>query len=309
MHMSEHSPPDQACLGFADMHVATFVRHITARYPALVVRSARIEPAGQRCSVLVINDTIVFRFPRTQVEVDALSIEASILRAVRDDLPLPTPDLAYENLGTRAVGTTFLGYPRLPGEPLWPDILNALGAATRLSAAAQLALFLQGLHSVPASALPIDLPLRDDHDEWSELYGRVRDKLFPMMRPEKRAMVAEHFERYLAEWDRASYQPVLRHGDFGPSNILFDVDSRTISGIVDFGSAALGDPALDIAGVMGPFGYGETFVRSFVGSYPAVETLLPRARFYAGTFALQEALWGLEHGDQRALDSGIAAYR
>jgi len=31
--------------------------------------------------------------------------------------------------------------------------------------------------------------------------------------------------------------------------------------------------------------------------------------FYVGTFALQEALWGLEHGDREAFDSGITAYR
>jgi aminoglycoside 2''-phosphotransferase len=109
--------------------------------------------------------------------------------------------------------------------------------------------------------------------------------------------------------DNASHQPVLRHGDFGPSNILFDAASRTISGIIDFGSAGLGDPALDVAGVMGPFGYGEAFVRSIADFYPAVETFLDRARFYVGTFAVQEALWGLEHGDQGAFNSGISAYR
>jgi hypothetical protein len=94
MQMSEHAPPDQSGSGFADEHVATLLRHISEKYPALVVRSARVEPAGQRCSTLVINDTIVFRFPRTQAEVDALGIEASILRAIRDNRPLPTPDLA-----------------------------------------------------------------------------------------------------------------------------------------------------------------------------------------------------------------------
>jgi aminoglycoside 2''-phosphotransferase len=60
---------------------------------------------------------------------------------------------------------------------------------------------------------------------------------------------------------------------------------------------------------MGPFAYGEAFARSFAEFYPAVETLLDRARFCAGTFAVQEALWGLEHGDPEAFNSGIAAYR
>ncbi len=43
-------------------------------------------------------------------------------------------------------------------------------------------------------------------------------------------------------------------------------------------------------------GYGETFARSFTDAYPAVDTVVDRARCYAGTFAVQEALWGLEPG-------------
>jgi aminoglycoside 2''-phosphotransferase len=179
----------------------------------------------------------------------------------------------------------------------------------RHALAAQLAGFLQTLHSVPADALPSDLPMQDGHAPWVDVYRRIRDKLFPLMRPASRALLAGHFESFLDQTANATQQPVLRHGDFGPSNILFDAVSHTISGIIDFGSAGRGDPAVDVAGMMGPFGYGEAFVRSFTAVYPAVETFLDRARFYAGTFAAQEALWGLEHGNAAAFSSGIAAYR
>jgi aminoglycoside 2''-phosphotransferase len=60
---------------------------------------------------------------------------------------------------------------------------------------------------------------------------------------------------------------------------------------------------------MGPFGLRERFVQSIAESYSATWSFLRRARFYVGSFALQEALWGLEHGDREAFDSGIAAYR
>jgi aminoglycoside 2''-phosphotransferase len=293
----------------ADFGVATSLRHIHARYPALLIGSVRHESAGQRSNVLVINDTLVFRFPRTSAEIATLASEASILRAIRGRLPLPTPDPSYENLETRAVGTAFIGYPRLPGEPLWRETLLTQDQPLRHALAAQLAGFLQALHSVPTDALPGDLPVQDGQAQWADLYSRIRDKLFPLMSPASRALLVRHFESYLDQADNASYPPVLRHGDFGPSNILFDASARTISGIIEFGSAGLGDPALDVASVMGPFGYGEAFARSFAEFYPAVETLLDRARFYAGTFAVQEALWGLEHGDPEAFNSAIAAYR
>ena len=44
-------------------------------------------------------------------------------------------------------------------------------------------------------------------------------------------------------------------------------------------------------------------------SYPFVERMAERLAFYAGTFALQEALFGIENGDRQAFENGIAAYR
>ena len=35
---------------------------------------------------------------------------------------------------------------------------------------------------------------------------------------------------------------------------------------------------------------------------------LPRVRFYCGTFALQEALFGVENDDRQAFQDGIATY-
>ncbi|MDP2872145.1 MAG: hypothetical protein Q8P31_06365 [Bacillota bacterium] len=62
------------------------------------------------------------------------------------------------------------------------------------------------------------------------------------------------------------------------------------------------------AAMIGPFGYGEGFLQSVGVVYPGIEGMRVRARFYAGTFALQEALHGVEHGDEDAFRRGIAEY-
>ena len=46
-----------------------------------------------------------------------------------------------------------------------------------------------------------------------------------------------------------------------------------------------------------------------VGAYPGLARLWERIRFYAGSFALVEALFGIEQGDQEAFENGIAEYR
>jgi aminoglycoside 2''-phosphotransferase len=126
------------------------------------------------------------------------------------------------------------------------------------------------------------------------------------MRPDARAWTVEHFETFLHEQHNFAYQPVLKHGDFGPSNILLDPQTQRIAGIIDFGSACLGDPAYDFAGLLS--GYGESFVDRCRATYPEIPTFCGRIRFYQGTFALLEALFGIENDDPDAFRDGIASY-
>ena len=123
------------------------------------------------------------------------------------------------------------------------------------------------------------------------------------MRPEARIPVKKHFEDYFNESSLQEYKPVMIHGDFGGSNILFDSDR--ISGIIDFSFARLDDPARDIAAVST---YGEAFFAWIRRHYPNIDPLLERAKFYRGTFALQEALHGFRNQDREAFESGMEDY-
>jgi aminoglycoside 2''-phosphotransferase len=117
--------------------------------------------------------------------------------------------------------------------------------------------------------------------------------------------VENHFEEYLNTPHLHTYHLSLQHGDFGGSNILYDQESQMISGIIDFGFAGLGDPALDIAAVST---YGEAFLARFYSTYPEIGSMLERANFYKGTYALYEALHGIKNGDEEAFKAGIAEY-
>jgi aminoglycoside 2''-phosphotransferase len=126
------------------------------------------------------------------------------------------------------------------------------------------------------------------------------------MRPDARRWAGNHFETFLRDTGNFAYQPVLTHSDFGPSNILFDPQVQRVRGIIDFGSSGLGDPAYDFAGLLS--GYGEIFVRRCIRTYPELELFLDRVRFYQGTFALLEALFGVENDDPQAFRRGMERY-
>ena len=108
--------------------------------------------------------------------------------------------------------------------------------------------------------------------------------------------MTEHFENHLADTTNFEYELRMIDADIPPYHILFNAEQRRISGIIDFGCAGLGDPAIDLGQIL--YNYGESFLDRFYHVYPEAEGYLNRARFYAGA---QEARWlltGIERNEQ-----------
>lgn len=277
-------------------------------YPDLLVESVRAHGGeGQFNHILILNETLVFRFPRYKQSLDPTRREIELLKQIHGLVPLPIPNPVFTRLDPPVVTKVFMGYPFLPGKPLWRKMLDGIEEQeVQVRLAAQLAGFLQALHQITIDRAASDLPVSETRQEWEVMYRAVQDELFGLMRPDAVDQVKAHFERFLDDPSLQEYSPTLRHGDFGPSNILYHAETRSISGILDFSSAGPGDPATDIAAISC---YGEPFFSYILRAYPQNEALLKRAAFYQGTFALQEALHGLRSGDRAAFESGMAPYR
>lgn len=272
---------------------------------------------GQYHDVVVINHEWIFRFPRNRKGVERLISEARLLEALRGRLPLPIPDPAYLRVDPPVPGLAFMGYHRLAGEPFLRAALEQVSDEwVRDDLASQLARFLRSLHAIPpleifpggAEDAP-QLRVAEGREDWIALYGAVREKLFPAMRPDARRSISEHFEAYLDDPHLHNFEPRLRHGDFGGSNILWDPAKGAITGVLDFSFCGMGDPAADLASIATQ---GEDFLERIAPRCepePArLAEMLARARFYRGTFALQEALDGLRDGDQEAYRRGMETY-
>jgi aminoglycoside 2''-phosphotransferase len=284
-----------------------FVQRINECYPTLPVDEVYFNDSGENNDVLIINNDIIFRFPRHAEGIQNLLTEATLLTELQGRLPLDIPNPLYRAFEPSEPGQAFMGYPMIPGKPLFPDVLASFPFEKQIRAAHDLACFLRSLHLTPISGA-LNLKQQDHVEEWQRLFERFQAVLQPHMSPHAWKNVCCQFDEFFARTGN-DFTPALRHGDFGPGNIMVDENRQIISGVIDFGSAGIGDPAVDIAGLVGPAGYGEDFVRQMLVDYPEAEGYLERAHFYASTFALQEALFGIEHDDQKAFESGIAAYR
>ena len=281
------------------------IRVIQQAYPALIITTTEPIGHGQNNIVFRINGQFVFRVPKYDAGLQALKRETSLLKYICDKASLTTPYPEFIQLTT--LSRSFMGCSYIPGEPLWKQLLIEQTSTSQNTLAEQLGTFLRTLHQIPITAeLSNLLPQADTASQWHTIFQQIRTKLFPYMRPDAQTSVIDHFEAFLSQPQHFMYTSVLKHGDFGAGNILFDSSTGLISGIIDFGNASLGDPAYDFAGLLSS--YGSDFVRYAAHSYPNFDNLWPRIMFFQGTFALLEALFGLENSDIAAYKSGMAEY-
>jgi aminoglycoside phosphotransferase (APT) family kinase protein len=178
---------------------------------------------------------------------DGVEREAALLSAIAPRLPLPVPVPV-------AVEAGCVVQPRVPGTSLLH-----LPRAERRAFVAQLVAFVDVLHALdPGVDVPED---RATLEDWLA-EARIVDAAVP-----------------------PAPAPVLIHGDLGAEHIF--VEGGRITGVIDWGDAAIGDPGLDHGRLLrdfGPIGRGGE-----------------RARLYAVCTALEDLAYGLEPYRSNAL--------
>ncbi len=285
--------------------IERYMKKIKEHYADIDIRNYEINNIGQKNDIIIINNEYVFRFQKYQKGIETLKIETEVIKSIKDYITLTIPNPIYDFFKYQEIGEVFAGYKMIPGKSLYKDTFMSIRDKGII--AKQLATFLRELHNIsPGKVKNVNVPVYDSHKKWTNFFRKINKKLFKYMSPHARKNIEKEFEKFLNEEDNFNFQSRLIHGDFGPTNILFDEKLQEISGIIDFGDVRFDDPAIDVAALIGPFGYGESFVNMFNEIYPGINLLIKRGKFYASTFALQEALFGIERGDREAFNNGIA---
>ena len=284
------------------------VRAIRTHTPDVTIEALQEIKMGQNSFVLIVNHKLVYRFPRYERVRADLKREAQLLNILHAHISaLNIPTITFNNLGC-PLGEAFLSHARVSGDAcniyklhkqVKPEVLA--------SNAEQLATFLHELHGIPLPTVEAILPDMT-HAHWHEMYHDIQAYLFPLMRPALRDEVRSNFEEFLAI-DEESLPRAVIHGDFGTGNILYNPDKQRFCSVIDFGSTCIGDPAVDLAAIYGYRGRGADFAQLVMAHDAAWQAMLPRIKFYASTFALQEALFGVENNDHEAFKAGMKDYR
>jgi aminoglycoside 2''-phosphotransferase len=279
-----------------------YLEKIRTAYPHLALENLELNQDGMNNDVVIVDRQLVCRFPKTEWAKKHLKNEIEILQLARQFIELPIPHLDCVEDG-------FVSYPFIRGEALSRNLLLRLDTRVQEKVIEQLGEFYQQLHSIPSNAIAdFNIPpslAQCSREDAIELYDRVEQILFPHLWKHQRTWVMEHFEPSINGTLNFDNPTVLIHGDLGCYHILFDRDRQCLSGIIDFGTAGIGDPATDFAALLD--NHGEAVVKRMSKYYSGVEELIDRSRFRAGIVWLQWALMGVENNDVELLLAHIGS--
>jgi len=260
--------------------------------PQLPVSSIRAGEDGLVHDVLIVNEEWVFRFARSDEGRNALEREAQLLALVGPHVSLRVPQLVHQS-------PTCLVYQFIPGVPLSRHDLLAQDAQTRTRLLGQLGTFLHELHGISlVPGVPGETPpdtARHARDELERLYEDLERELLPFMMAWARRWAREHFRSVFEGRLELTFAPRLIHGDLAPYHLCYDPGTHSLAGVIDFGDAGPGDPAVDLASVINA--YGESLLWHMEPAYPEMAGIMDRARFLAGTLELRWALAAIRTRD------------
>jgi aminoglycoside phosphotransferase (APT) family kinase protein len=186
--------------------------------------------AGFDFKVLIVDDSWVVRWPRHRLAVEEIEQEVALLPVLAPLLPVEVPQFEYVSRDPWLVA-----YRLIRGEPLVAEDPDGVRA------------FLDALHAVDVDNIPAPRP------DWLETYIRQAEEfrrvVLPLLDPDERS----RGEALLEEVETlAGFRPALTHSDLGPEHLL--VRNGRLVGVIDWGDARIGDPALDYAWLLnGPF--------------------------------------------------------
>jgi len=279
--------------------------------PQLRVHSLRRFKEGWDNYVYELNHTLVVKLSKDIYSGEKLLKEACLLPYLRVELGHIIPlELAKCVVNIDNEEHVILVYEAIQGGSMVNRAPSQMPSAHSLCYA--LAHLLQRVHtmSVPMECARM-VPVHDTPQKWSktilsEVY-RLTGMAGSTLKPDLRQAVLQRVRDYVRQLQHSGFKPKLIHGDIDPRNVLIDQKGRLV-GLIDWGEAVVGDPALDYAGLF--------YIDEHLGNHALeiqceeeVSRLLPRVRFHRELAPLYWVAYGMNDANNRLVRKGLSLLR
>jgi aminoglycoside phosphotransferase (APT) family kinase protein len=219
---------------------------IKTQFPELCPSTIRLLGAGWDNTAFIIDEKLIFRFPRRDCTVALLESEWNILPRIAPQLPLQIPIPQWKGMPSPSFSWPFIGHTIVPGITACSANLSE---EERASFAPSLAHFLSILHApsmINIAKCP-SFETNASHLHWKNILPKILknfEELSTLHLLEKRKELESIAESLPSVFSPLSTAVV--HGDFYVRHLLIDKERR-LCGVIDWGDMHLGDPAIDIA--------------------------------------------------------------
>ena len=220
------------------------IAEIKKNFPGIKIKKYYFIETGWMNQIIVVNDGIVFRFPRTAGGIKRLSGELKLLPLLKNS-PFMIPEYKFIHIEDQF----FAGYQMIAGDTM----VNAKSLGNGV---------------LNDSILLLNYLQKFDRDSFKKTYLQIYNSnawirhekyLVDSFRGELEAYTGnEYFDEVfdlmdIAMSDLDDGDISLIHGDLSGENIILNRRHSRINGIIDWSDASYGDRALDIAAIIDGF--------------------------------------------------------
>jgi aminoglycoside 2''-phosphotransferase len=255
------------------------------------------------------NNEYVFRFPKSKEVSQNLDKEICLLAKIQSKIAIAIPNFEFIGFNSETQGR-FVGYKEIVGTCLTKQIFNSLSLEIQEHAIAQIAHFLNELHAIPLAEIQeCQLEIIDFKSDYEQDYQIFCRSILDRLTSTEQILVNKIYCDYLDEPTNFNYQPCLLHNDLSSDHILFDLTNNKISGIIDFGDIAIGDPDYDLMYLLDDLGID--FIERLLKYYSHVncDRLRQKLQFFQLADAVQLTLAGINDRDRDKKREGLSSVK
>lgn len=210
----------------------TALHIIQQQFPALNAQNIRLLGMGWDNRAFLVNEELIFRFPRREVAAELIEREVTLLPQIQPLLPLTIPAPAWVGTATKEFVWPFAGYHMLAGQTA--DRAH-LSDTERENVTEPLARFLRDLHHIDVKSLQ-GAPQTDTFDKMD--IPLLRAAIIIQTNDAEAKGFAKHKEVFLALAHAAAgltleNKKALVHGDLYSRHLVVD-EQRNLTGVIDW---------------------------------------------------------------------------
>jgi len=261
-------------------------------------------------NVFEVNGKYIFRFPdrlfRNLKGVQLINHEVKMLKFIQKYVSVKISNPIFIS---RKIANPFFGYEKIEGISLSKCFIKS-SKSEKIRIAKEVGTFLSQLHSdkLVRKALSnqiVDKILTPDKykQEWQNYFYQIQTKVFSLMNLSQKNWVSKLFKSFLKEEKNFNFTPAIIHGDFDTSNIIVDLKTFKITGIIDFEESRIYDPAADFLF----YEVGNFFLKKLLASYQKMKdpNFEERMKFLYGCTCLHYIKFGVENNINDMIKAGF----